>query len=282
MYHFIQDNLSDFGLRWLLKRFNLSANAYYNYLKDRKHTYHEQKQQTLNAIETTYHTKGGTPGYRMMQILLKQKGIKRSKRTIHKYMKELGLRSIVMRRKPKYIKGRQHKIFENQLKRDFTAKKPNQKWCTDFTYINLSNGQKRYNCSILDLYDRSIVASLNSKSIDAQLAINTLQLALKKHKVKEGLLLHSDQGSQFASKEFSDFCKKNKVTQSMSKAGCPYDNAPMERFYNTLKNEYLNHYSFKDDQMLMQGLNEYIFCWYNYVRPHTYNGGIPPAKARSR
>lgn len=63
----------------------------------------------------------------MMQMLLKQKGIKRSKLIINKYMKELGLRSVVMRRKPKYIKGKQHKVFANQLKRDFTTEKPNQK-----------------------------------------------------------------------------------------------------------------------------------------------------------
>ena len=68
----------------------------------------------------------------------------------------------------------------------------------------------------------------------------------------------------------------------MSKAGCPYDNAPMERFYNTLKNEYINLHYFKDDVSLENGLNEYIFGWYNCICPHTYNGGIPPAKARSR
>lgn len=145
------------------------------------------------------------------------------------------------------MKGKQHVTFHNQLKRVFTATKPNQKWCTEFTYMTLSNGQKRYNCSILDLYDRSIVSSLNSKSLNTQLAIETLKIALRKHKIKGSILLHSDQGTQFTSKDFTDFCKANKVIQSMSKAGCPYDNAPMERFYNTLKNEYINRYYFKDD-----------------------------------
>lgn len=79
-----------------------------------------------------------------------------------------------------------------------------------------------------------------------------------------------------------NFCRANHVIQSMSKAGCPYDNAPMERFYNTLKNEYINLHYFKDDHSLENGLNEYIFDWYSCVHSHTYNGGVPPAKVRSR
>ena len=251
-------------------------------MKHKKKTYHAQKKKILKIIENTFHEHQGIPGYRMMQKLLEQKGIKRSKLTVYKYMSDLNLRSVVMRKKPKYVKGEQHQLFTNQLDRKFTALNPNEKWCTDFTYITLTNGQKRYNCSILDLYNRSIVASLNSKYINADLAINTLKMALKKHNIQGSILLHSDQGSQFASKAFTEFCKENNVVQSMSKAGCPYDNAPMERFYNTLKNEYINLHYFKDDVSLENGLNEYIFGWYNCIRPHTYNGGIPPAKARSR
>ncbi len=61
-----------------------------------------------------------------------------------------------------------HHIYENLLKQDFSASAPNKKWCTDFTYLQLSDGRKRYNCSIIDLYDRSIVATLNGKSITAK------------------------------------------------------------------------------------------------------------------
>ena len=107
-----------------------------------------------------------------MQKLLQQKGIKRSQLTVYKYMRSLKLRSVVMRKKSKYVKGEQHKLFTNQLQRDFTAIKLNEKWCIDFTYITLANRQKRYNCSILDLYNRSVVASLNSRYINADLAIN--------------------------------------------------------------------------------------------------------------
>ena len=95
----------------------------------------------------------------------------------------------------------------------------------------------RYNCSILDLYDRSIVATLNSDYINTELAKATLEKALMEEKPEKGLILHSDQGCQFTSWGFINYCESRGICQSMSKAGCPYDNAPMERFYNTLKNE---------------------------------------------
>ena len=87
------------------------------------------------------------------------------------------------------------------------------------------NGKFRYNCSIIDLFDRSAIASTNGDHINSQLAIDTLQKALDQEKHPH-IILHSDQGSQFASREFVNFCKDQKITQSMSKAGCPYDNAP--------------------------------------------------------
>ena len=107
-------------------------------------------------------------------------------------MKELGLKSIVAKRKPKYVKGTSHKRFDNLLNRKFFADKPNQKWCTDFTYLKLTSGTIRYNCSILDLYDRSIVATLNGEQITAALAIETVKIALAKNPKHDGLILHND------------------------------------------------------------------------------------------
>ena len=216
----------------------------------------------------------------MIKDLDKDNKLKCSKNTIHRYMKELGLKSVIVKRKPKYVKGITHKKFDNLLKRDFTATKPNQKWCTDFTYLELSNGSKRYNCSIMDLYDRSIVATLNGKEITAELAINTLKIALENNPKIEGVILHSDQGSQFTSNVFTDFCVTQKIIQSMSRAGCPYDNALMESFLGTLKNEYISQHHFKDDESLNKGIYEEIYCWYNHVRPHSYNKGITPFMKR--
>lgn len=257
VYRFIQNNHKEFGLRWLLRRFNLSPNAYYNFLKDRRSNYRTQKQVVYNEINTIYHETQGRLGHRNMKIFLARKGISCSKTTVHKYMNtELGLTSIAKRKKPGYKKGQAHKVFPNLLNQNFTTDKANHIWCTDFTYLFLSDGSKRYNCTILDVYDRSVIASLNGKEITSELAINTLKRAIASQlKLPDGLIIHSDQGSQYTSKEFTDFCESINVQQSMSRAGCPYDNAPMERYFNTLKNELIYHHYYHNDNELNEAIN---------------------------
>lgn len=177
-YRFIQENSFTFGLRWLLRKFNLSPNAYYNFLKGIKDDYRVHKKAICDIITEIYHETEGRLGYRSMQIFLARKGIYLSRPTVHKYMnKELGLYSIVMRKKPAYRRGTPHEIFPNLLKQNFDSDDANQVWCTDFTYMNLTDGSRRYNCSIIDLHDRSVVASLNGKEITSHLAINTLKKA---------------------------------------------------------------------------------------------------------
>ncbi|HKL73830.1 MAG TPA: IS3 family transposase [Clostridia bacterium] len=280
-YDFIIKNHVEFGVRWLLNRLKVESNAYYFY-KNNKFKRLEKlkaKQAILDKIAEIYHALNGVPGYRMMADELEKYSIFLSGNTVYSYMSELGLKSIV-RRKYVYKKGEAHKVFANLLKQNFTTSKPNKVWCTDFTYLHLSTGEKRYNCTILDLFDRSVVASLNSHKIDSELAINTLKIALNQAKKRKNIILHSDQGSQYTSKKFVDFCSENGVIQSMSRAGCPYDNAPMERFYNTLKNEFYYLFSFNSDKVLNACIYDFIFTRYNHSRPHSFNNGLAPLVKR--
>ena len=194
--------------------------------------------------------------------------------------KEMGLKSIVRRRKPGYTKGHPYKLFRNILEQDFTCDEINTKWCTDFTYLHLSDGAKRYNCSIIDLYDKSVLATLNSKRIDAELAIQTLQIALDRNPVKGKIILHSDQGSQYTSRAFTEFCAGKGIQQSMSKAGCPYDNSPMESFYGTFKSEFIRQNRFETDQELNESTLDYVYGYYNHIRPHSSNGYMTPFEKR--
>ena len=96
----------------------------------------------------------------------------------------------------------------------------------------MGNRKIRYNCSIIDLYDRSVVAILKSDYINTELTKATLENVLTAPPTEESIL-HSDQDCQFTSLDFIHYCKSNGICQSISKARCPYDNTPMERFYNT-------------------------------------------------
>ncbi len=94
------------------------------------------------------------------------------------------------------------------------------------------------------------------------------------------MILHSDQGSQYISKEFVEYCETNAITPNMSKAGYPYDNAPMERYFNTLKNELINLHSYNTEEALYEAVGEFAYTTYNHVRPHAYNGYKTPFEAR--
>lgn len=281
-YRFIDNNQETFGLRWLFRRMGIYSNAYYNYLKQSKSVYHRQKHDIYCAIRDIYHELNGIIGHRSMRVFLAREGIYLSKTTVHKYMnRELHLHCICRRRKPGYRKGHAHKLFPNLLGQNFTADRPNQIWCTDFTYLFLSNGTPRYNCTIIDLYDRSVVASENDSWITSDLAVRTLDKAIKSAKCDTGkLIIHSDQGSQFASLEFTLFCESNRITQSMSRTGCPYDNAPMERYYNTLKTELIYQYRFDTAAELDHAVSEFSYYWYNQIRPHSYSGYLTPFEKR--
>ena len=233
----------------------------------------------MRKISNLYHKYNGTPGYRMMYHLLKLENIAVSKATVHKYMQEMHLHSIARRNSKYNAPKSEHVLFPNIISRDFDPGARNVVWCTDFTNLEYGGGTVRYNCTIIDLYDRSVVASLNSNLLNTELAINTLRRALLTHRISKGLILHSDQGCQFTSKAFVEFCKQNHIQQSMSAAGCPYDNAPMERFFNTLKNEYTYHHRFMTAKEMDAGIIDYVFGWYNKERPHTHNNGVPPLLA---
>ena len=269
-------------IRWILRRLDIYPNAYYNYLRHRKSSYLAKKHKTLETISEIYHKNNGVVGYRNMKVYLERKGIVLSRITVHKYMnKELGLVSIVRRKKPTYESGEAHKKFDNLINQNFTASGINQKWATDFTYLFLSGGDVRYNCTIIDLYDRSVVASITDRHITSDLAIRTLQKALESQKsISKDIILHSDQGSQYTSKAFTEFCEKKRITQSMSKAGYPYDNAPMERYFNTLKNEEIYLHNYHKEQELYDAVQDFAYVKYNHVRPHAYNGYRTPFEAR--
>ncbi|PGH20558.1 hypothetical protein RN96_10265 [Fusobacterium polymorphum] len=98
--------------------------------------------------------------------------------------------------------------------------------------------------------------------------------------MRNKIILHSDQGSQYSSKKFVEYCEKNMIQQSMSRAGCPYDNAPMERYFNTLKNELINHYYYKTEKEIYESIEEFAYVWYNHVISHSYNDFLSPYEKR--
>jgi putative transposase len=141
-------------------------------------------------------------------------------------------------------------VKDNLLKRNFNSNEPNQKWCTDVTYL-IHNGQRAYLSSIIDLYDRKIVSYEISKRNDNKLIIDTLLQAIAKRKDVSGVTLHSDQGFQYTSYEYRAICEAKGIQISMSRKGSPVDNSPIESWHSLLKKEVLYTYT-------ITSLSEYI------------------------
>ena len=120
-----------------------------------------------------------------------------------------------MKRKPEFEHNVAHKAYKNKLNHNFYADEINQKWCTDFTSLFLTDGNKHYNCTIIYLYDQSVIANITDKNITSDLAKRTLKESIHSQPRIDlsELLMHSEQRSQYTSKEFTEFCEKLNINQ---------------------------------------------------------------------
>lgn len=128
----------------------------------------------------------------------------------------------------------------------------------------------------MDLYSRKIIAYKLSDKINTQPAVNTVDLAVANRGKSNGIIFHTNRGSQYTSKEFRKHLDNLNIIQSFSAKGHPYDNAVMECFFKYLKKEETNRRSYSSLDELKIILFKYIFDFYNSIRPHSNNGGLSP------
>lgn len=178
--------------------------------------------------------------------------------------------------KPKthYYKGGEENL-KNLLNKQFNPKSPNQVWVSDITYVKVL-GRFVYVCAIMDLFSRKILAYKTSMNIDAKLVLDAFRLAHSKRCYPKGVMFHSDQGTQYTSKEFRKALDKADFVQSFSAKGHPFDNAVMVSFFRYLKHVELNRRTFNSIQDLNLSLFEYVEGFYNKARPHSPNGLLSP------
>ena len=186
------------------------------------------------------------------------------------------------------VKARQKKKFKvttdskhklpvapNLLQRQFTTAEPNQAWVSDITYIWTSQGWL-YLAVVLDLFSRQIVGWAMSNRINKKIVIDSLLMGIWSRNPDLGLIFHTDQGSQYCSKDFQKTLKNNKMVSSMSRKGNCWDNAVAESFFGSLKTErvFLNKYKLREEAR--KDIFDYIEIFYNNKRRHSYLGNISP------
>lgn len=262
----------------MCKYLGCSRSGYYDWVHRGKPSHNKLDEEKAAAIMTVYLEKP-TRGRRQVQMLIeRQYGIHMSLGSVHRYMSVMNISS---KRKRKYkahkfnISGPAHQ-FDNVLEQDFSSSH-SRKWLTDITYLPCKDGMLYLSC-IKDMRDKSIVAHSISIKNDLRLVMETLIKA--KPKISEGLLLHSDQGSQYCSNKYHNYLNRYGLIGSMSRKGTPYDNAPMESFFSTLKNEELKLYKNRSMSQTRKIVNNFI-NYYNNERPQWALKKMTPVEFRS-
>jgi putative transposase len=221
------------------------------------------------TIGQVFADSGETYGSPRVLRELRARGVRTSKRRVERAMRGMGLRPPAPRKRMKTtVRDPSHPVAPNELARDFSASRPNERWVTDITYVWTDEGWT-YVATILDLFSRAVVGWAVDVTITTRLALTALQNAVQKRRPAAGLLHHSDRGCQYTSAEYRQRLQDLGVTVSMSRTGNCWDNAVAESFFATLKNELVHRRRWRNALELRTALFEYIEVFYNRRRLHS-------------
>ena len=215
-------------------------------------------------------------------ILMNEHGIKLTRYMAGQLMKSMGLKSCQQKTHKYKHADKQHKTHDNLLDRNFSPTAPNQVWTGDVTYIRIKGGWC-YLAVVLDLYARRVVGFAVSDSPDSVLTTKALQMAYQTRLKPSGVLFYSDQGTHYTSKTFAESVAScDGMTRSMSRKGNGWDNTPTERFFRSFKTEWMPKGGYENIAEAKSAIVDYIWGYYQTVRPHRFNDYLPPAEKEKR
>lgn len=257
----------------------VKTNNYYSYqkrnvdrIKDPTH------QEMLALIKDIAKYSDNTYGSRRIKAVLNALSFPISRWKTAKLMKKANV-WVRYKKKYKVTTNSEHNkpLYENELKQNFTVEQPNQVFVGDITYVWTSEGWL-YLAVVIDLYSRKVVGWSMGSRMKAQLVCDALTMAIWQRQPGQGLIVHSDQGVQYASHQYRQLLKNNGFVGSMSKKGCCWDNAVAESFFGSLKQERVHWRNYETRYEAQQDVMNYITMWYNSNRLHSYLGYKSPNK----
>ena len=239
-----------------------------------------RRDELIQRIGQVHADSRGLYGSPRVTAELNDSGIEVCENTVARLMREMDLRSKIVRQFRPRTTDSNHPcpVAPNRLDRLFGAKEPNRKWCCDITYIPTDEGTL-YLAAVIDLCSRRIVGWSMADHMKATLCMDALEMAVLHRRPGEGLLHHSDRGVQYACDDYRDLLEEHRMQCSMSGVGDCYDNAVMESFWGTLKQELLYQQSdgrFETHEQARRMLFEYIEVFYNRQRRHSAIGYVSP------
>ncbi len=275
-YAFITQHQNAWPITLQCSVLGVSRNGYYHYQKKQEEPTDRDHEELLEFVKELAEATDDTYGSRRMKKALNALGYPVSREKTRKLMREAGVKAKQWR-KYKVTTNSNHKqpVFDNLLKRDFSVAQPDQVYAADVTYIWTREGWL-YLAVVIDLCTRKVVGWSMSSRMKAQLVCDALLMALWRRKPKAGLIHHSDRGSQYASKAFKRLLKAHEIQGSMSRKGDCWDNAVVESFFGSLKQERVQWRNYQTRHEAQQDILEYISMFYNSARLHSYLGYMSP------
>ncbi len=278
----MKQHAGEFGLAAMCRVLRVHRSGYYAWLRSPASLRARDDQRLLGLIKHSWLESGSIYGHRKITKDLRELGETCSKHRVARLMKQEGLRAMVgYGRRPRPLSGPIGAVANNVLARAFTAQKPNQAWVTDITYIRTYEGFL-YLAVVLDLFSRQVVGWATRPTQHTDLVLQALLAAVWRRKPEPGLLLHSDQGSQFTSEDWQSFLKAHGIVCSMSRRGNCHDNAAMESFFQLLKRERIKQRIYSTHADARGDVFDYIELFYNPKRRHSSNDGLSPIEFEKR
>mgnify|MGYP002738685934 CR=1 FL=1 len=237
-----------------------------------------QHRRLLSEAAMIHRQTRGCYGRRRMSQALRRRGFDVGPFKARSLMREARLRVQAPRPAiyPK-TRGQVHHAVPNHLNRRFNIDVPGTVFAGDITYIWTRQGWL-YLAIVMDLASRKIAGWATSDTPDTALVMRACRLALPQRQSGAPPLFHSDQGCQYTSSAFRSFLANHGIKQSMSRRGNCWDNAPVERFFRSLKSEWIGNTVYADHPQAVRDINHYIADFYNTQRLHSVANGHPPAE----
>lgn len=259
--------------------FEIAPSSYYEHRQKRKEP-DVERLHLRSKIRELFKLSRNSAGSRTLMAMMQELGYEIGRYKTTRLMNEANL-SCKQPGSHKYKIAEAERVdIPNHLARQFDVAVPDTVWCGDISYIWADN-RWHYLAVVIDLCRRRVVGWALSAKADADLAVKALEMAYEQRGRPEGVMFHSDQGSQYASRHFRQRLWRYRMMQSMSRRGNCWDNAPMERVFRSLKTEWVPTLGYSTLPEATKDLSYYLMDYYNWTRPHTFNDGVPPAKAEN-
>ena len=277
-FAFIKDHLlPEFPVEVCCEVLEVSRSGYYAWLDRPASARQTRREELTRKVRAAHQENRSVYGSPRVARVLKAGGETACQNTVAKVMREAGIRAKTKRKFVPRTTDSSHArpVARNLLGRDFAADLPDRKWAADITYVPTGEGWL-YLAAVIDLCSRKVVGWSMAEHMRTDLVSDALKMALARRRPGEGLLHHSDRGSQYASDGYRHLLQSHGIDCSMSGKGDCWDNAAMESFFATLKTELVNHEDYATREQARASVFEYIEVFYNRKRLHSSLGYLSP------